>query len=60
MEKNKEKKKSLKSASNWKELYKSEEKKYKKYIEATQVSNLTELAQQLSKDFSTTQILTDY
>ena len=59
MGKNKEKK-SLKKADNWEELYKAEEKKYKQYIEATQISNLTELAQQLSKDFSTTQILTDY
>jgi len=49
-----------KKISDWKDLYKSEEEKYKKYIEATQISNLTELAQQLSKDFSTTQILTDY
>ena len=55
MKKNKEKK-----PSNWKELYEAEEKKYKKYISETQISNLTELAQQLSKDFSTTQILTDY
>lgn len=53
MEKNKEKK-SLKKISDWKDLYKSEEEKYKKYIEATQISNLTELTQQLSKDFSTT------
>ena len=59
MEKNKEKK-SLKNASDWEQLYKSEEKKYKKYIEATQISNLTELAQKLSQDSSTTQILTDY
>ena len=59
MEKNKEKK-SLKKTTDWKDLYKSEEEKYKKYIEATQISNLTELAQQLSKDFSTAQILTDY
>ena len=59
MEKNKERK-AVKKPSNWKDLYKSEEEKYKKYIEATQISNLTELTQKLSKDFSTTQILTDY
>ena len=54
------KKKDLKKDDSWEDLYKSEEKKYKKYIEATQISNLTEIAQQLSKDFSTTQVLTDY
>ncbi len=59
METNKEKK-SSKKVSDWKELYKSEEKKYIKYIETTKISNLTELAQHLSKDIPTTQILTDY
>ena len=46
--------------NQWEELYKTEEQKYKKYIELTQVSNLTEVAQSLSQDFSKTQILTDY
>ena len=49
-----------KDAFGWEELYKAEEKKYKKYIEATQISNLSELTQELSKNFSTNQILTDY
>ncbi len=59
MERNKEKK-SSKKISDWKEFYKSEEKKYIKYIETTKISNLTELTQQLSKNIPTRQILTDY
>ncbi len=48
------------ATNQWEELYKAEEQKYKKYIELTQVSNLTELAQSLSPDFSKMQILTNY
>lgn len=59
MEKNKEKK-SFKNKPDWKNLYKSEEKKYKKYLKATQISSLTELTQKLSKDFPKTQVLTNY
>ena len=45
---------------DWKKLYQSEEEKYKKYLEAIQIANLTEIAQQSSSDFSKEQILTDY
>ena len=57
---NKKIKKNKLVTNQWEELYKTEEPKYKKYIELTQVSNLTEVAQSLSQDFSKTQILTDY
>ena len=57
---NKKIKKNKLVTNQWEELYKTEEQKYKKYIELTQVSNLTEVAQSLSQDFSKTQILTDY
>ena len=56
------KNKSQKSAldQRWERLYKTEEKKYKKYIETTKISNLATLAQELSKDVPTTQVFTDY
>ena len=44
----------------WKKLYKSESEKYKQYLETTQITNLSDLAQKLSTNISNIQILTDY
>ena len=41
-------------------FYKSEAEKYKKYLKATQITNLNDIAQELSKDPSNIKILTDY
>ena len=60
MKKNKEKKTKVDISHEWEDLYKSEEKKFKKYLEATQISNATESFQKLIPPPSATQVLTRY
>ena len=59
MKKNKKKKSKI-DTSDWEGLYRSEEKKFKKYIEATQISSAVELTQELTPDPSIRQILIHY